>query len=129
MTKISPDRWRSFAKALSDFENTVHGDSPRDEAFEVIAEGRALLRAAEMTGEAPKILDVKPLTIEEADVWLPPEKPKPVKTPPVETKTRRDQSKKIGYTEDPCPNCGEFKLRRKGTCTSCDACAWDTGCG
>ncbi len=128
MSKISPDRWRSFAKALSDFEDTVHGDSPRDEAFEVIAEGRALLRAAEMVGEAPKILDAKPLTIEEADVWLPPAKPKAAQAPPVETKVRRAQSKLSGYNGDACPGCGNFTVRRKGSCLACDSCEHTSGC-
>jgi hypothetical protein len=34
-----------------------------------------------------------------------------------------------GYLSDPCPSCWGFFLKRTGTCTTCDACGHNPGCG
>jgi ribonucleoside-diphosphate reductase alpha chain len=34
----------------------------------------------------------------------------------------------LGYEGDPCRECGQFKVRRKGTCLGCE-CGWTGGCG
>lgn len=33
-----------------------------------------------------------------------------------------------GYNGDACINCGNFSLRRSGTCLTCEACGTTTGC-
>ena len=41
---------------------------------------------------------------------------------------RRALAQAQGYTGDACTNCGNFSLRRSGTCLCCDACGSTTGC-
>lgn len=48
-------------------------------------------------------------------------------TPPAQDK--RVVSKMSGYTGDPCPDCGQFTLVRRGTCLGCDRCGFSQGCG
>ena len=33
-----------------------------------------------------------------------------------------------GYTGDACSNCGSFRMRRSGTCATCEECGSTTGC-
>ena len=35
---------------------------------------------------------------------------------------------KMGYTGDPCPECGQFKLTPNGNCFKCWGCGATTGC-
>jgi ribonucleoside-diphosphate reductase alpha chain len=41
---------------------------------------------------------------------------------------RRDEARGGGYTGDACGNCGNFRMRRSGTCLACDTCGQTTGC-
>jgi len=40
----------------------------------------------------------------------------------------REQAQRLGYEGDPCPECGQFKLVRNGTCMKCMECGATTGC-
>jgi ribonucleoside-diphosphate reductase alpha chain len=46
----------------------------------------------------------------------------------IEDQRRREQSRGSGYTGDACGNCGNFRMRRSGTCLACDTCGQTTGC-
>lgn len=34
-----------------------------------------------------------------------------------------------GYTGDVCEQCGSFRMKRAGTCLTCDDCGTSSGCG
>lgn len=44
------------------------------------------------------------------------------------TLTQSEIARESGYTGDPCDVCGAFKLRRTGTCVTCEACGANSGC-
>lgn len=35
----------------------------------------------------------------------------------------------MGYTGDVCPSCGGLRMKRSGTCTTCEDCGSTSGCG
>lgn len=46
----------------------------------------------------------------------------------IEDERRRDESRGSGYTGDACANCGNFNMRRAGSCLFCESCGETTGC-
>lgn len=45
------------------------------------------------------------------------------------TLTQGEIARQQGYSGDCCPQCMNFKMRRTGTCLTCDACGHNAGCG
>lgn len=41
----------------------------------------------------------------------------------------RKQARDMGYTGDPCPQCGQLAMKRTGPCVTCQACSYNEGCG
>lgn len=60
----------------------------------------------------------------------PVEKPKPAptsrKTPA--SRVPQDAARAMGFTGDMCGRCGQFTMKRAGTCLSCASCGNTTGC-
>ncbi|MGF1463465.1 MAG: vitamin B12-dependent ribonucleotide reductase [Maricaulaceae bacterium] len=50
------------------------------------------------------------------------------KAPPAQAASPVAESRRRGYTGDPCPECGSFTLVRTGVCVRCDTCGTSTGC-
>ncbi len=44
------------------------------------------------------------------------------------TLSAADVARSLGFEGDPCPECGQFKLVRNGTCMKCMECGATTGC-
>lgn len=42
--------------------------------------------------------------------------------------TMKSAARSVGYTGNPCTNCGGWRMRRNGTCEVCDDCGTTTGC-
>ncbi len=42
--------------------------------------------------------------------------------------SQADMARSLGFEGDPCPECGQFKLVRNGTCMKCTECGSTTGC-
>jgi hypothetical protein len=45
-----------------------------------------------------------------------------------EDRQRAQARMQNGYTGDACTACGNFNMRRSGTCLLCDVCGTTTGC-
>lgn len=114
---IHPSLWANFKKALDKLDPLAIDQygTVNEVIFNAVAEGRTLIRAAILTNEAPDIFGDKPVPTSNG---ISPKK-----------EELRKRSKQSGYTGDPCPTCGEFRLRRKGTCIACDNCDHSSGCG
>jgi hypothetical protein len=65
---------------------------------------------------------------------IPPSKPV-VKTAPINpptahsTLTQGEIAREQGFTGNPCQQCGGLRLKRSGTCETCQDCGWNAGCG
>jgi ribonucleoside-diphosphate reductase alpha chain len=44
------------------------------------------------------------------------------------TATAVQQARRMGYKDDPCPECGLLTLVRNGTCLNCESCGATTVC-
>lgn len=52
-----------------------------------------------------------------------------VKPPePPSSASMKSAARSVGYTGNPCSNCGGWRMRRNGTCEVCDDCGTTTGC-
>lgn len=91
---------------------------------------RVLLSALKGVGEARLLeysIPVEPPSEQKVDA--PPYKPPPP-TPPAEKKAhlQQDLGRALGFTGDMCGRCGQFTMRRNGSCLVCVSCGTTTGC-
>ena len=71
------------------------------------------------------VLDERPTHIPGFPAPKPTSKPAPPAA--VDTMTQGEIARASGYTGDVCQTCGEFRMKRSGTCLTCEACGSTSG--